>query len=58
MCLVLFFWAVVTIWIEAHFGWPADRSAFGHRAIGWFVNLVLLRTFLRGMRRYNTLRFR
>jgi len=57
MCLVLLFWALGTIFLETHLGWPADRSAIGHRAVGWFVNLVLLRTFLKGMRRYYALRW-
>ncbi len=56
MCLVLLFWALITLYFETSLGWPADRAAQGHRAIGWFVNFVLLRTFIKGMRRYYALR--
>ena len=58
MCVVLCLWAAVTIYLEARLGWPADRVAWGHRAIGWFINLVLMRTFIKGMQRYYTLRTR
>jgi hypothetical protein len=44
--------------LETSFGWPASRATLGHRAIGWFVNFVLLRTFIKGMRRYYALRIR
>jgi len=58
MCLVLFFWAAITLYLESRMGWPVDRAAWSHRAIGWFVNLVLMRTFTKGLRRYYELRGR
>ena len=36
---VLFFWAAITLYLETALGWPADRSAWSHRSISWFVNL-------------------
>jgi len=58
MCLVLFFWAAITLYLEGRMGWPMDLSAWLHRMIGWFVNLVLMRTFVKGLQRYYTLRAR
>ncbi|EEF61232.1 hypothetical protein [Pedosphaera parvula] len=52
VCAVLITWATITMVLEYNMGWPADRAAWGHRAIGWFVNVILVRTFVRGMRRY------
>ncbi len=49
-------WGVITLSLETSLGWPASRATLGHRAIGWFVNFVLLRTFIKGMRRYYALR--
>ena len=51
MCLVLLVWGLITLYLETSLGWPASRATLGHRAIGWFVNFVLLRTFIKGMRR-------
>jgi hypothetical protein len=56
MCLILLVWGVITLYLETSFGWPDSRTTLGHRAIGWFVNFVLLRTFIKGMRRYYALR--
>jgi len=56
MCLVLLVWGLITLYLETSLGWPASRATLGHRAIGWFVNFVLLRTFIKGMRRYYALR--
>ena len=56
MCFVLFFWAAITLYLEGRMGWPADRSAWTHRMIGWFVNFMLMRTFVKGLQRYYTLR--
>ncbi len=56
MCFVLLFWGLITLYLETSLGWPASRTTLGHRAIGWFVNFVLLRTFIKGMRRYYSLR--
>ena len=58
MCLVLLVWGLITLYLETSLGWPASRATLGHRAIGWFVNFVLLRTFIKGMRRYYALRIR
>jgi len=55
---MLFFWATITLYLEMGLGWPSDRIAWSHRAIGWFVNFVLMRTFIRGMKRYYALRMR
>jgi hypothetical protein len=52
VCAVLVAWATVTLVLELRMGWPVDRAAWGHRLIGWFVNFLLIRTFLRGMKRY------
>lgn len=49
-------WALVTLCIEFNLGWPADRAAWGHRSIGWFVNFILIRTFLRLVKRYYAVR--
>ncbi len=58
MCGVLIFWAAITLYLEIGLGWPSDRAAWSHRTIGWFVNFVLMRTFIRGMKRYYALRMR
>ena len=47
-------WAIGTLCVETQLGWPADRAEWGHRAIGWFVNVILVRTFFRGMKRIKT----
>jgi hypothetical protein len=52
ICAVLLTWATITICLEVQAGWPVDRAAWGHRLIAWFINFVLVRTFLTGMRRY------
>jgi uncharacterized membrane protein AbrB (regulator of aidB expression) len=56
VCAVLIAWATVTLFLELHMGWPSDRAAWGHRLVGWFINFLLVRTFLRGMKRYFTAR--
>lgn len=45
-------WAVVTIAFETHQGIPVTREQWGHRMIGWFIQFLLIRTFVRGVRRY------
>jgi hypothetical protein len=45
-------WACFTIWFETHQGIPATREQWGHRIIGWFIHFLLIRTFIRGVRRY------
>ena len=55
-CVVISVWALVTLCIEFNLGWPADRAAWGHRSIGWFVNFILIRTFLRLVKRYYAVR--
>ena len=56
--IVLIGWAAATISLELFLGWPQTREALGHRLIGWFINLLFLRTFLKGYRRYQQLRER
>jgi hypothetical protein len=56
MCVTLCLWLSITLYLEISFGWPADRSAAAHRAIGWAINAILIRTFVRGMKRYTALR--
>jgi hypothetical protein len=45
-------WAVFTIVFETHQGFPVTREQWGHRMIGWFIHFILIRTFLKGVRRY------
>ena len=45
-------WACFTIWFETHQGIPETREQWGHRVIGWFIHFLLIRTFIRGVRRY------
>jgi hypothetical protein len=52
VCAVVITWAAITLFLEFRMGWPADRAAWGHRIIGWFINFVLVRTFFKGVRRY------
>jgi hypothetical protein len=45
-------WGIATIIFETSQGFPVTREQWGHRMIGWFINFVLVRTFVRGVRRY------
>ena len=45
-------WACFTILFETHQGIPVTREQWGHRIIGWFIQFLLIRTFVRGVRRY------
>ncbi len=50
--LTMIVWLGFTASLEGSMGWPASREALGHRAIGWFMEFMLLRVFLVGMRRF------
>jgi hypothetical protein len=53
---ILACWAVATIYIETQLGWPGTRADLGHRVIGWFVNAILIRTFVRGIKRIQAIK--
>lgn len=52
LCSVAFGWLAFAVYFETNAGVPATREEWGHRAIGWFIEFVLVRTFVRGVRRY------
>ena len=52
ICSVALGWAVFAIIFETRAGVPVTREEWGHRLIGWFIEAILLRTFIRGVRRY------
>lgn len=54
ICAVAACWAVGTIVFEVTSGIPQTSEQWAHRAMGWFVQVVLIRTFARGVRRYYT----
>ncbi len=49
--LVVGAWLLFTLGLELSLGWPASRAVLGHRVIGWFMSMVLLRLFIVRMRR-------
>ncbi len=51
MLFVIAAWATITLTVEFRLGMPHTREELGHRLIGWFVSLFLLRLFWRGFRR-------
>lgn len=55
ICIVAICWAAGTVLFEVHAGIPSTPQEWIHRAMGWFVQLVLIRTFRRGVRRYYSL---
>gem|GEM_PF-3787831 len=52
ICMVAVAWATITLYLESSAGLPVTRSDWGHRLIGWFINVLLVRAFVRGVRRY------
>jgi len=52
LCFVLAGWLALTICLEVSWGMPTSTQQWTHRAMGWFVQLVLLRTFMAGYRRH------
>lgn len=55
VCVVATCWAAGTLFFELSWGIPETPEQWAHRAMGWFVQFVLVRTFLKGFRRYATL---
>ena len=52
VCVVAAGWAVGTLFLELSWGIPQTPEQWAHRTMGWFVQFVLVRTFLKGFRRY------
>jgi putative flippase GtrA len=53
ICATAALWAGLTLFFEFKLGIPATGEEWAHRAMGWFVQLVLMRTFYRGTRKYH-----
>jgi hypothetical protein len=56
LCALFACWIGLSVYLESQLGWPAHRADWGGRATGWFVNAVLIRTFLRGLGRVRAAR--
>ncbi len=52
LSLVLACWVGGTLFFEVRAGMPVTHEEWVHRLMGWFVNAVLIRTFVRGFRRH------
>ena len=52
LCLMAVGWVGFAAIFETRAGIPVTREEWGHRLIGWFIELMLLRTFVKGVRRY------
>ena len=52
LCVIGTSWVGFATIFETRAGFPVTREEWGHRLIGWFIELMLLRTFVKGVRRY------
>lgn len=52
ICLIAIVWITGTLLFESHQGWPVTGIQWAKRIAGWGVELMLIRTLLRGVRRY------
>lgn len=51
ICLIGLAWITLSFWFEIHLGLPATSVQWVKRAVGWVVEIWLIRTLLLGARR-------
>lgn len=58
MCVFVIGWLAATFLFELHLGWPANSIQWAKRLVGWGVEIWLIRTLARVVRKYGQVKLR